>query len=205
MIMYTEEMIVTLLTILTVVRVQGVIYQSLYERNLVFEVYFKPPLIPNTSYLSLQSNGTDYVYLELKNRQYELTIVQGDNHEIYTLPCGSALNPITFKWPEKDIDGHAMKMVLQQGNISVPNLDTCKFNTPTERVIFFASEVNKIDIQPSDLGKLTYHKPPTDKLCFILIPIIILCALGSRFDSIWIRLRKYTYLPQDDVVSQTYV
>lgn len=202
-------MIVKLLAILTVVvvRVQGDVYQIVDGRNLVFEVSFKPPQVPNTSYLSLQSRGTEYVYLEVKNSQYELTIQQGENHEIYTLPCVNSVKPITFKWPDKVINGLVMNKVLQQGNTSVPDLDTCQLNTPINRVTFFASAANQLDvIQPSsDLSKLTYHKPPTDKLCFILIPIIILCVLGSRFDSIWAKLRRYNYLPQDVVVDQTYV
>ena len=182
---------------LIILGVQSAVYQSEPGDDLEFEVYFQPPKLPTAIYLMLQSDGVDYVYLELKNSQYELTIQQGENHEIYTLPAVQPSKAIIFEWPTKIIDGHVMRKVLHQGNISLPELDTCKLTTPIRRAAFY-TDANIADIEASDLNKLTYQRCTTDNDYFILIPIFILCAIASRLDLFWTLLRRYRRVAEEE-------
>ena len=194
---------ITILPLLILVT-QGAVYQIESNNDLDFEVWFQPPKPPNTHYLTLQSEGDDYVFLELKNSRYELTILQGESHEIYTLPATQPQTSIIFEWPMKLIDGQSMKKVLHQGNISLPKLDKCKLVTSTTKATFY-TEGGKLPegklLEDGDLSKLTYQCDTNEiGVYFILIPIFVICVLASRVDllqTLWRRYRQITEAEED--------
>lgn len=159
------------------------VFQTDSEAGLVFKVSFKTIEPPHTSYLILQSKGVTQVYLELKNSQYELTIVQDEHHEIYTSPASMPLAPMVFEWPLKTINGHAMSRVLHQGNISTPKLDTCQLTSAVSKVIFYTTEHAK-GVEELVGTVASYQKCKTQPrgVYWVIIPIFILCVVASRLD-----------------------
>ena len=137
-----------------------------------FEVEFEVGITDiEKEYFLFQGNSTKapFAYFCRKEKQYELTLIGGEFHEIYTAPVVD--HQLIFAWPNYSINSVQMTLVLKQGSLRTFDVTSYHF---LSSVLSFTT-LGTTNIEPMQL---------CEKACsyyYLIIPFLV-CVLGSRYD-----------------------
>lgn len=122
-------------------------------------------------YFLVQGNTSDtsFGYFCRKEKQYELSLIDGGAHKIYTAPVVD--DQLKFSWPIYSINNVRMTLVLEQGDVSMDHVSSCHFLSS----VLSITTVRTPNVEPvySCEEKCDYY--------YLIIPFVV-CVLGSRYD-----------------------
>lgn len=157
-----------------------------------FDVQFESGAVDiDKEYFLFQGStyNSSHAYFCRKGKQYELTLIDGDSHEIYTAPAVDAR--FTFSWPDYSINNVQMTLVLFQGALGTLDMNSYHF---LSSVLSFTS------LGTSDQHNSTFEPglsvSSCEKTCnyyYLIIPFVI-CILGSRYE-LFLKLFEERYGP----------
>lgn len=151
-----------------------------------------PNITRQVVYFTLTADKVPIVFLERKYDRYELTLVQKENHQIYTAPVNNQ-SCVKFSWPEAVINGVPMNLILSQGSLKLQPIDGFIFMTPINRLNLttdlITSEIKTTQetatrlIEPVSTATGIIRCDINSDYWYLIIPFVI-CLLGSRADSL---------------------
>ena len=151
--------------------------QVQHPNNISFRVGFGLNNQASTHYLSLGANTELWGFLELKHSRLELSLTHDAAHEIYT---ASALpGEFVFDWPAKTINGSAMSLVLTQGLVNLPFLESLIFMEPIKKLTVGEGEM----VETSQASNSGESEPKCELSYLLLIPVMAVLGL-TRYDLI---------------------
>ena len=116
-----------------------------------------------------KAGNSSFATFERKEEKFELSIVDGGAHEIYTAPVID--ERLIFTWPDYWINGVQMTLALKQGDM--PKLDINTYNFVSSVISFTTLGTSKIEAVYSCEKTCSYY--------YLIIPFV-LCIFGSRYD-----------------------
>lgn len=144
------------------------------------DIYFRVGFLMNktpTHFFTLGNGSNSCVFLEKKTSILELTLTHDGAHEIYTAPAPTG--NFVFEWPAKTINSSDMSLVLTQGVLMMPYLDSFRFVAPITELTLSAGGFN---VSPA---LNAYNNNNNNNKCGLsyltVIPFVVLLAM-SRYD-----------------------